>query len=92
MIWPTVVPEALLLIGHLGTATYRSSRMQWRILGDMIHCSAQKSYLCLCRMPWRILGDMVHCGAQGTATCRPSRMQWRILGGMVHCGAQGTAT
>ena len=38
-----MVPKVLLLIGHLGTATYRSSRMQWplRILGDMVHCGAQ---------------------------------------------------
>ena len=41
MIWSTVVFKVLLLIGHLAIATNRSSRMQWRILGDMVHCGAQ---------------------------------------------------
>ena len=70
-----MVLKVLLLIGHLGIATYRSSRMQWCILGDMIHYKAQgtASYR-LFRMQWRILGDMVDCGVQGVAIYRTSRM------------------
>ena len=69
-----MVLKVLLLIGHLETATYRSSRMQWRILGNMVHCGAQGIATCRSsRMQWRILGDLVHCGAQGIATYRSSR-------------------
>ena len=69
-----MVLKVLLLIGHLDTTTNSLSRMQWRILGDMVHCSAQETATYRSsRMQWRILGGMLHCGAQGTATYRPPR-------------------
>ena len=64
MVWFTVVFKILLLIGHLGFATYRLSRMQWRILGDMVHCGAHGIAIYRSsRMQWRILDGMVFFGA-----------------------------
>ena len=48
--------------------------MQWRILGDMVHCGAQgtATYRSF-RMQWRILGGMLQRAAQCTAIYRSSR-------------------